>query len=290
MDIYSIAITPVARGYFPIGKTIILELYADADTLIPIDTTVVFTGNTTDGSLIVTNIADTSLLVIGQVIEGVGIPAGSLITDKSANTITLDQLATITDTDVSMTAFTPCLVGALDPNIYSWTFANITTHPVDELSGYWRMRTADDSYPEARTEFQWGGWPDKASPILTPFPTDKTQAIARVKGDSIDFIFDFQIDVTGWQFRFTLVDLNGDFELKKGSANVPGGAEAQISVETSETFSRAIVRVLKEETETFDSNDGNYELQYITAEDEQETIPGAIVFKDELIDKDWVIP
>ncbi|MCK5607125.1 hypothetical protein KAR91_34900 [Candidatus Pacearchaeota archaeon] len=292
MDIYSINDIPHAKGYFPTGKDIILEMYDDAGALIPIDTTISFTGNTTTGSLIISNIADTSLLVIGQVVEGVGIPTGSKITDKSANTITLDQLATITDTDVSLKAFTLCTPGPVDLNIYSWSFANITTQPSESLAGYWRMRTSDDSYTEAREDFQWGGWPDNIAEDtrIAPFPTDQTQSTPRVKGDNIDFIFDFQEDVTGWKFMFTLVDPNDTFELKKGSANVSGGSSDQISVEPTETFSRVIAKVLKEETETFDGTDGNYELQFITAEDEQGTVPGVIVFKDELINKDWVIP
>ena len=185
-----------------------------------------------------------------------------------------------------------CTPGAVDTEIYAWSFSNFTTQPPVSLSGYWRMKTSDDSYTEAREDFQWGGWPDNISEDtrIAPFPTDETQSIPRVKGDNIDFIFDFQEDVTGWKFMFTLVDPNGDFELKKGSANVSGGSDSQISVESTETFSRVIAKVLKEETETFAGNDGNYELQFITADDEQGTIPGVIVFKDELINKDWVIP
>lgn len=288
MDIYSISDTPLARGYFPEGKTVIMEMFADADTSIPIDSTVDFDGNTTSGSLIIQSIADTSLLEIGQVIEGPGVPVGSVITDKSGTTITLDKLATATAAE-SFKAFTPCPAGDLDANIYSWSFENVTSQPVDELTGYWRMRTADDSYPETRTEFQWGGWPDKSGPVIMPHATDLTQSIPRVKGDNIDFIFDFQEDVTGWQFMFVLVDPNGEFKLKKGSANVSGGSAEQISVEASETFSRVIARVLADETEDFAGTDGNYELQYITADDKKETIPGVIVFKDELIDSEWAI-
>lgn len=293
MDIYSRTQNPTARGYFPIGKTIIIEMYEDADTLVPLDTTVSFTGNTTDGSLIIMNIADTSILDIGQVLEGAGIQAGSLITDKTFNTITIDKLATAT-ANIPIKAFTPCQPGSIDPNIYLWSFDDITNQPVSELTGYWRMRTADDSYPETRTEFQWGGWPDGdvnfTYPTLIPYSSDKTQSVPRVKGDNIDFIFKFQVDVTGWKFFFVLVDPNGDFELKKGSDNVSGGSGIQISVEASETFSIVIARVLKDETEDFAGTCGDYELQYLTLDDKKETLSNVIVFKDEIIKSDFVIP
>jgi len=290
MDIYSIKNTPIARSYFPIDKDVILEMFSDAGAEIPLDSTVEFTGNTTNGSLIISSIADTTLLLVGQVIEGVGIPIGSKIGDKSASTITLDKLATASDTIVSLTAFTLATPGAIDTNIYTWSFANITSQPESELTGYWKMRTSDASSDPLRSGFQWGGWVDKAGPTVLPFSTNLTQAIPRVKGDNIDFIFDFQEDVTGWQFMFVLVDPNGTFELKKGSANVSGGSSSQISVEASETFSRVIPRILKDETEDFAGTDGNYELQYITSDDKKETVPGVIVFKDELIPSDWAIP
>ena len=71
--------------------------------------------------------------------------------------------------------------------------------------------------------------------------------------------------------------------LKKGGEFRFGKALLATVVEDGELFT-------KEETETFDGTDGNYELQYITTEDEQGTIPGVIVFKDEIIKQDWVIP
>ena len=290
MKLFSISQIPIARSYFPAGKDIILELYDDFAALIPIDTTVEFTGNTTNNSMTILNIADTSLLAVGQVVEGAGIPVGSKITSKAASSIIIDKLATITDVTVSMKAFTPCIPGTDDTSIYWWTFANITSQPSDQLSGYWRMRTSDDSYPETRTDFQWGGWPDKTTIRFFPFPSDETQSVAKVKGDNIDFIFDFEGDVSGWQFMFTLVDPNGTFELKKGSSLVSGGGNDQISVEISDTFSRVIAKVLKDETGTFEGTDGNYELQFITNDDKIGTTPGVVVFKDELINKDWVIP
>ncbi|MCK5605902.1 hypothetical protein KAR91_28655 [Candidatus Pacearchaeota archaeon] len=292
MDIYSINNIPVAKAFFVAGKDVIIEMYDNAGALISLDTTVEFIGNTTSGSLIVSNIADTSLLAIGQVVEGVGIPQGAKITDKSVSTITLDALATISDTLVDFKSFTLCTQGQDDVEMYYWSFSNITTQPETYLAGHWKMRTSDDSYPEIRVDFTWGGWPDNIAELtrIATFPTDHTQSIPRVKGDNIDFIFDFQEDVTGWMFMFTLVDPNDTFELKKGSANVTGGSDLQISVEPTSTFSRVIAKVDKEETETFAGIDGNYELQYITDEDEQGTIPGVIVFKDELINKDWVIP
>lgn len=292
MDIYSINTIPVAKAFFEAGKDVIIEMYDNSGALIPLDTTVEFTGNTTTGSLIISNIADTSLLLVGQVVEGVGIPAGAKIDSKTDNSITLNQQATITDTDVDLKAFTLCDQGQDDTEMYYWSFSNITTQPETYLAGHWKMRTSDDSYPEVRVDFTWGGWPDNVADIarIAQYPTNQTQSFPRVKGDNIDFIFDFQEDATGWQFMFTLVDPNDTFELKKGSANITGGSDSQISVEPTETFSRVIARVLKEETENFTGTDGNYELQFITAEDEQGTIPGVIVFKDELINKDWVIP
>lgn len=290
MKLFSIAQIPIARSYFLAGKDIILELYDDFAALIPINTTVEFTGNTTNGSLTILNIADTSLLVVGQVVEGAGIPAGSKIDSKAANSITIDQLATVTASTVSMKAFTLCTPGVDDTSVYWWSFANITTQPSESLSGYWRARTSDNSYPETRTDFQWGGWPDKTTIRFFPFPSDETQSVARVKGDNIDFIFDFEGDVSGWQFMFTLIDPNGTFELKKGSSLVSGGGNDQISVEISDTFSRVIAKVLKDETGTFAGTDGNYELQFITNDDKIGTTPGTIVFKEELIDSSWVLP
>lgn len=66
---------------------------------------VTFSGDTTSGSLTITNIADTSSLVVGQVIEMTGIPEGSIIDSKTASTITVDQQATITDAGVSGKAY-----------------------------------------------------------------------------------------------------------------------------------------------------------------------------------------
>lgn len=292
MDIHSINTMPVAKAFFVTGKDVIIEMFDNTGAFIPLNTTVDFIGDTNDTSPIITNIADTSLFLVDQVVEGVGIPKGAKITDKTANSITLDQQATITDIGVSFKAFTLCTQGTDDQEMYYWSFANITNQPESYLAGHWKMRTSDDSYPEIRVDFTWGGWPDSQPEIknLLPFPTNKTQSIPRVKGDNIDFIFDFQEDVTGWKFMFALIDPNGDFELKKGSANVTGGSDIQISVEPTETFSRVIAKALKDETADFDGTDGEYELQFITTEDEQGTIPGVIVFKDELIKSDWVIP
>ncbi|MCK5617490.1 hypothetical protein KAR91_87310 [Candidatus Pacearchaeota archaeon] len=69
------------------------------------DVTVAFVGDTTSGALNITNIADTSALKVGQLIEMVGIVAGSVIASKDASSITVDNLATITDAGVSGEAF-----------------------------------------------------------------------------------------------------------------------------------------------------------------------------------------
>ena len=289
MDIYSISQIPVAKSYFPIDLDIIAELFDNTGALIPIDTTVEFTGNTTNGSMTIISVPDTSLVLVGQIIEGVGIAAGSKVTAKSSSSVTVDKLATISDTVVSFKGFVPCVPGTDDANIYFWSYSNITEQPTSLLIGYTRMRTSDDSYNDSRSDFQWGGWPDKSGPTILPFATDLTQAIPRVKADNIDFIFDFQEDVTGWEFKFTLVDPNGTFELKKASGNVSGGSSDQITVEASETFSRVIPKVLKEETADFVGTEGNYELQFLTNDDKQGTKPGTIVFKDEIIKQDFAV-
>ena len=69
------------------------------------DLTVEFVGDTTSASLIITNIADTSALKVGQLIEMVGIPVGSVIVSKTADSITVDIVATITDTGIDGDAF-----------------------------------------------------------------------------------------------------------------------------------------------------------------------------------------
>jgi len=69
------------------------------------DVTVSFAGTTTSGSLIITSIADTSDLKVGQLIEMVGIPTGSIIDSKTASSVTVSALATVTDTAVSGKAF-----------------------------------------------------------------------------------------------------------------------------------------------------------------------------------------
>ena len=69
------------------------------------DVAVSFSGNTTSGALNITSIASTTLLLVGQLIEMVGIPSGSVIASKTASSITVDNVATITDTAVSGEAF-----------------------------------------------------------------------------------------------------------------------------------------------------------------------------------------
>ena len=67
-----------------------------------------FTGDTTSGSAVISNIDDMEGFQPGQVIEGAGIPSGAVVSsvDSGASTITLDQNATATASTVSMRFFT----------------------------------------------------------------------------------------------------------------------------------------------------------------------------------------
>lgn len=67
-----------------------------------------FTGDTTSGSAVISNIDDMEGMQVGQIIEGSGIPAGAVISslDTGADTITLDQNATATATTVALRFFT----------------------------------------------------------------------------------------------------------------------------------------------------------------------------------------
>lgn len=63
-----------------------------------------FTGDTTSGSAVITNIPDTSILSLSMVVHGSGIPAGAFINSiDSATQITLAANATATATGVSLT-------------------------------------------------------------------------------------------------------------------------------------------------------------------------------------------
>jgi microcystin-dependent protein len=69
--------------------------------------TIQFTGDITNGSNIITNVADTSQFIAGKPIEGTGIPVGATVASTTTNTITLQtgQNATATNTDISLRYF-----------------------------------------------------------------------------------------------------------------------------------------------------------------------------------------
>ncbi len=72
------------------------------------NTQVTYTGDTTSGSAVITNIADTSAIVVGQDVKGSGIPDGAFILSKTATTVTFAAfgagVATATATGVSFTS------------------------------------------------------------------------------------------------------------------------------------------------------------------------------------------
>ena len=63
------------------------------------------TGDTTDQSLTVLNVSDTSKVAIGQVISGAGITAGTTVAGKTANSITLSEVATATAAGVALKVY-----------------------------------------------------------------------------------------------------------------------------------------------------------------------------------------
>ena len=66
--------------------------------------TVTTNGNTTNGSAVVTGLADTSQFVVGMTVTGTGIPANATIASiNSASQVTLSANATATNTGVSLT-------------------------------------------------------------------------------------------------------------------------------------------------------------------------------------------
>lgn len=65
-----------------------------------------FSGTTSNGSPTITGIADTSELVVGQVVKGPGIPFKSLIESKTSNSITLSEDATEANVGEDFTAAT----------------------------------------------------------------------------------------------------------------------------------------------------------------------------------------
>lgn len=61
------------------------------------------TGNTTNGSNVVTNLAFETGIVVGQTVTGTGIPNSTTVSTISGNTVTLSQNATATNTGVNLT-------------------------------------------------------------------------------------------------------------------------------------------------------------------------------------------
>lgn len=90
------------------GLPMTLQFFQDAQGQNPINT--LFTGSTTSGSNTITSVTNISLLSVGQVVTGTGIPAGAIIdsitksTTLSANTITLSVAATATNASASLAA------------------------------------------------------------------------------------------------------------------------------------------------------------------------------------------
>ena len=69
------------------------------------DLTIDFTGDTTNGNAVISNVSSLSGLTIGDRVSGTGIPSGSVITfiNETASSITIDNTATATGTDVALT-------------------------------------------------------------------------------------------------------------------------------------------------------------------------------------------
>lgn len=79
-----------------------------------------FTGTLLNNSKTVSDVADTSSLLVGMEVSGSGIPAGATITAKTASTLILSAEATATSEDEDLTATKPpavvvvSLAGVLD--------------------------------------------------------------------------------------------------------------------------------------------------------------------------------
>lgn len=85
-----------------ITPTYFYQVYRTA--AIPFVLTSTFSGNTTLGSTTITNIANTSSLVVGMTITGTGIPTNSTITSiPSTTSIVISAAATATNTGVNLT-------------------------------------------------------------------------------------------------------------------------------------------------------------------------------------------
>jgi Flp pilus assembly protein TadG len=77
-----------------------LEVYSNN---VKLNTVLVTTGKTTNGSQTLSNLASTTGLAVGQVVIGAGIPQGATVSAKSGSSVTLSSAATATATGVSVT-------------------------------------------------------------------------------------------------------------------------------------------------------------------------------------------
>lgn len=91
-------------GYFPCIETNTSLQGSFKNLKIKNISSINFTGNTTASSLTVLSISSTAGLVVGMVVFGPGITAGTTITAISSGQITLSAVATITATTVALSA------------------------------------------------------------------------------------------------------------------------------------------------------------------------------------------
>lgn len=68
------------------------------------------TGDTTNGSTVLTNVTSTTNIKVGQYINGTNIPYGSVVVTKTSNTITLSKAATGSASSTTITWYTPKLI------------------------------------------------------------------------------------------------------------------------------------------------------------------------------------
>ncbi len=81
------------------------------------------TGDTNNGSTVLTNITSTTNIKVGQYISGTNIPYGSVVVTKTSNTITLSKAATGTASSVTITWYTPKMIKTSGNfNVYSNLF------------------------------------------------------------------------------------------------------------------------------------------------------------------------
>lgn len=82
----------------------------------------VIAGDTTSASAVIENIASTDGIEIGQYVSGVGIPINTTVVDidAGASELTLSNPATVTDTSVNLTFYTPLLHDGQVPILSIW--------------------------------------------------------------------------------------------------------------------------------------------------------------------------